>query len=232
MTRARLEAVAADTAAAEKLLHRCRSGGSRGGGCSGPGPWHLDAFYTRPMLGRGMTLILACSLVLPAGAAAQDRPDPDSPAGVEYELPLDQTRKDLSDDGPGGGEAGSGGGGGERGSGGGGGNADDGGSGGSGPAPLFGAGISRKASSGGSQSGGGAGPKRGEGSKTREQQSADGGGDASTDSDGSEPAVVQAGTADGGSTGLLIPGLVLLVVLAGGAMGLLLRRGLNGAGDS
>jgi len=172
------------------------------------------------MLGRGVTAILVASLVLPAGAAAQsNRPDPDSPAGVEYELPLDQTRKDLSDDGDGGG------GGGTDGS-----STDapgaSGGSDAGGAAPLFGAGISREASAEG---------------KGRGQSQPNGDGAAAGQGDGSPaddnagesgPAVAKASSSqDDGSTGLLLPGLALLVILAGGAMGLLLRRGLGSSGS-
>ncbi len=171
------------------------------------------------MLGRGVTAILVASLLLPAGAAAQsNRPDPDSPAGVEYELPLDQTRKDLSDDGDGGPGAG-------------GGDADGsapGASGGSeseGPAPLFGAGISRDGAAAG-----------GEGKKSSKGDRAEAGVEANLEfgedegsGDGRE--VSRASAGDDGSTGLLLPGLAVLVILAGGAMGLLLRRGLGSSGS-
>ena len=169
------------------------------------------------MLGRGITAILVGALLVPVGAAAQsDRPDPDSPAGVEYELPLDQTRKDLSDNGKrpesGGGENG----------------ASPGSAGGSdgGAAPLFGAGISREVASGGE--GGGQNPPDGgqtESGTEARAPSADG------EQGDSDPAVTKASTGDGGSTGLLLPGLVLLVILAGGAIGLLLRRGLGARGS-
>ena len=169
------------------------------------------------MVGRGISVILVVYLLVPAGAAAQsDRPDPDSPAGVEYELPLDQTRKDLSENGkeP---ESGGGGNGGSPGSAGGG----DGGA-----APLFGAGISREAASGGED--GGQNPS----SDDRTEPGTGGGGPSAGDEQrDSDPAVTKASTGDGGSTGLLLPGLVLLVILAGGAMGLLLRRGLGSRGS-
>ena len=170
------------------------------------------------MFGKGITAILVGALLVPAGAAAQsDRPDPDSPAGVEYELPLDQTRKDLSDNGKGP-ESGGGENGASPGSSGAGG--DD------GAAPLFGAGISREVASGGE--GGGQNPSDGDRNK-----SGGGAGGPSADGEegGSDPAVTKASTGDDGSTGLLLPGLVLLVILAGGAMGLLLRRGLGSRGS-
>ncbi len=45
-----------------------------------------------------VVMALTCALCLPTAAAAQERakPDPDSPAGVEYQLPLDQAREDAS----------------------------------------------------------------------------------------------------------------------------------------
>jgi len=52
---------------------------------------------------RPLVCALIAALVLPAAAVAQssDRPNPDSPAGVEYELPLDRAReKAAGDDGP------------------------------------------------------------------------------------------------------------------------------------
>jgi len=165
------------------------------------------------MLGRAITVVLASSLLLPAGAAAQsNRPDPDSPAGVEYELPLDQTRKDLSDDSRDGKSGGR-----ENGSSPG----ASGGSGGDGAAPLFGAGISRKAASGGGQE---------SSNGDRGEAGAGGGSSAGGDDGESGPAVAKASTGEDGSTGLLLPGLALLVILAGGAMGLLLRRGLGSRG--
>jgi len=168
------------------------------------------------MLGRGVTAILVASLLIPAGAAAQsNRPDPDSPAGVEYELPLDQTRKDLSDDGDGPRR-----GGGENGS-------DPGASGGGGAestTPLFGAGISREGASAG-------GEAPGDGSSGGDSGDGAGSPPDGEASDDSGSAVSRASTGDDGSTGILLPGLALLVILAGGAMGLLLRRGLGSSGS-
>ena len=170
------------------------------------------------MVGRGISVILAVHLLVPAGAVAQSEgPDPDSPAGVEYELPLDQTRKDLSDGGKG---PGSGGGDNGASPGSAGGDGDD------GAAPLFGAGISREAASGGE--GGGQNPS--DGGRTKSGTEA-GGPSADGEQGDSDPAVTKASTGDGGFTGLLLPGLVLLVILAGGAMGLLLRRGLGSRGS-
>ena len=52
-------------------------------------------------------VVVICALCLPAVAAGQERarPDPDSPAGVEYKLPLDQARDDAAGEGKGRGEA-------------------------------------------------------------------------------------------------------------------------------
>jgi len=165
-----------------------------------------------------------CALAMPSAAIAQsNRPDPDSPAGVEYELPLDQTREDLSDDG----------GGGDRGSRDGG---SPGGDGGSGAAPLFGAGIS-PAGSGGSGDDAGAGGENSTDQTQADDRNRGGGGATSGSSGGSAadesvgPGIAEAST-DTGGTGLLIPGIALAVLLAGGLIGLALRRGLGQAGDS
>ncbi len=164
---------------------------------------------------------VACALVAPLPASAQEpaRPDPDSPAGVEYQLPLDQARREASPNGGGGGGS-------EPPSGGGSGN----------PAPLFGAGISRD----GSQSGGGsdatADPDAGE--RAGAEQSGDradggatgaGGSDAAgPGADQSTPSLRTASAESGGvSTGLTLGGIALAVVVVGGALGLALRRGLR-----
>lgn len=145
--------------------------------------------------------VLACAcalaLIAPATAGAQTGPDPDSPAGVEYALPLDQARRDATgrSDGsprsrPGKPSA---------------------------AAPLFGAGITPvragKTGSAGEENGGGrragAGGSRGGGEV--------GGGS-------SRPARVALGADDAGSPTLTIAGIALAVLLAGGLLGLLLRR--------
>ena len=155
-----------------------------------------------------------CALAMPSAAIAQsNRPDPDSPAGVEYELPLDQTRKDLSDDG----------GGGDRGSRDGGSSA---GGGGSDSAPLFGAGIAP--GNGGSAGGSGDGADRG-GATAGARGGSSGDGEPGGKGASPQPAgptIAEARTgADSGGTGLLIPGIALAVLLAGGLIGLVLRRG-------
>lgn len=187
-------------------------------------PLGVPIFAT--MFRRGLIhLVVACALVAPSAAAAQEpvQVDPDSPAGVEYKLPLEQARRDAG---------GSGGGGGARGSGGG--SVD--------PAPLFGAGISAAGSQSDGSGGAGAageGGKRVDGEQSRDDGGGDaagGGGDAaggggSTAGPGAGESAPSAGTtADengGGSTGLILGGIALAVVVVGGALGLALRRGLR-----
>ena len=172
-------------------------------------------------------LALACALALPSTAVAQsDRPDPDSPAGVEYELPLDQTRKYLTRDDRGGRNGG------------------DGGQRNSGPAPLFGAGISRAGDSdahrdsleerGGSPGDGRGSAEDGGDSPDRDAASDDradsgttrGRSSGSDEADAADPALASLDSGDGsGSTGVVISGLVLAVLLAGAALGFFLRRG-------
>lgn len=168
---------------------------------------------------------VACALVAPPAATAQEpvQLDPDSPAGVEYQLPLDQARRDAAPDAGGGG--------------GGGGSGPDGGSGVI-PAPLFGAGITPEGPQDGD--GGGRGAEAtagdatrggGEDSKGRGDRGAAGSGrgDAAGPGAGqSTPSFSTAAAEDGGaSTGLTLGGIALAVVVVGGALGLVLRRGLG-----
>jgi hypothetical protein len=169
-------------------------------------------------------------------ASAQEpvQVDPDSPAGVEYKLPLEQARRDgAPDPGDGGGRPRSGGG-----SGGGAGS----------PAPLFGAGITRGGSQGGSD--GDAEGAPGEGDRVGGERSDRVGGEQSEDR--ADAGVTGAGGRDtagpgsgksgsfstaaaedgGGSTGLILGGIALAVVVLGGALGLALRRGLGSTADS
>lgn len=165
-----------------------------------------------------------CFLLLPAAAHGQGkRPDPNSPAGFEYQLPLEEARKNAAggggDDKPG--PAGA------RRS-------------GDRAAPLFGAGIAATPKGGDGAADGDGGSHTaatGDGAAT---QSA---GAGSTDDaggrksgDGSEgPKVAQASlpSADdgGGSPTLWIAGIVLAVLLLGALMGLFLRRGLGQPGS-
>lgn len=169
---------------------------------------------------------VACALVAPSAAAAQEpvQLDPDSPAGVEYQLPLDQARRDAAPDAGGGGPR------------------SDGGSGG--PAPLFGAGIAPDGSQDG-DAGGGDGTaddrdataddrKRSVGEQSRGSDDSGapgaGGGDAAGPG-ASQSAPSFSATADGGgaSNGLTLGGIALAVVVVGGGLGLALRRGLRTA---
>ncbi len=174
------------------------------------------------MFRRGLIyLVGACALLAPPAAVAQEgvQVDPDSPAGVEYKLPLEQARRDAA---PG---AGNGGGVGGPGAGGGSG----------GPAPLFGAGITRAGSQGGN--GGGTEVTPDDGDRAGGAQSEDradagvtGAGDRDVARPGSgESAASSSRSSDdgGGSTGLILAGIALAVVVIGGALGLALRRGLR-----
>ena len=158
-------------------------------------------------------LAVACVL-LPAAAQGQEakRPSPDSPAGVEYQLPLEQARKNAAGEGPG----------------------DSGASarrrGKARPAPLFGAGIAAaKANerSGDAEDGGAAGSGRGDGGSD---------GTSGGDRDRAESTAVGAATledalssgdGDDGSATLRIVGIALAVLLVGALLGLFLRRGLR-----
>ena len=162
------------------------------------------------VFGRGaIHLVIACALVAPPAAGAQEpvQVDPDSPAGVEYQLPLDQARSDGAAGGGGGSGPGSGGGSG-------------------GPVPLFGAGIARD----GSQSSGGGGeaaPDGGiRGGAGQSGDRADRGATGAGGGDGAGSGAVATGDG-GGWTGLILGGIALAVVVLGGALGLALRRGLR-----
>jgi hypothetical protein len=181
-------------------------------------PLGVPIFAT--MFRRGLIhLVVACALVAPSAAAAQEpvQVDPDSPAGVEYKLPLEQARRDAAPGADGGGV----------------GPRSGGGSGG--PAPLFGAGISAAGSQ--SDGSGGAGATGGDGNRADGEQSRDDGGGGAAGGGGSaagpgagESAPSAGTTADengGGSTGLILGGIALAVVVVGGALGLALRRGLR-----
>jgi len=158
-------------------------------------------------------------LLAPSVAVAQDRaiPEPDSPAGVEYQLPLDRAREEASDprdrDAPG-----------------------DGGSerdrGGSGPAPLFGTGISPRgqdSANADSQSGGG--PNNPDAGRRAGGDRADRGSGGSTgeasEADGEPSLGPTSASAASGSSDLALPGIALGVLLIGGLLGLALRRGMG-----
>ena len=157
------------------------------------------------MIRTGLFTVFAC-LILAAPAVAQEDGvfvDPDSPAGKEYAIPLEEARRH----GAGGGAPGAG-------------------------QPLFGAGIERAPSAtesgearggaGGSASGGGGGKARGngEGADNRSSSAND------SDQDFRRSAAVKA-AAGGSSDGLLTAAIVALVLAAGLLAGVALRRALG-----
>jgi len=153
-------------------------------------------------------VVVACALIAPPASSAQEpvQVDPDSPAGVEYQLPLEQARRD------------------------GGGPRSGGGSGG--PVPLFGAGITR----GGSQSSEGGGAEAADrGGGDESEDSGDLGAAGADGGDAAGPGAAESRQSfgatspenGGGSTGLILGGIALAVVVVGGALGLALRRGLR-----
>lgn len=162
-------------------------------------------------------ILVAVFAVLPTAAAGQagQRPDPDSPAGVEYQLPLEQARKNAARGDDGGGKRAGGGDPARRAAG-----------------PLFGAGIvARKAGrdradagSGDTQdgrngSGGDSSP-----SGAREDTGAGNGEDAIRRS------TVGGSDSDDSAT-WRTAGIALAVLLAGGLFGFGLRRGLGQSAD-
>jgi hypothetical protein len=162
---------------------------------------------------------VAISGGVPAGASAAEpgfTVDPQSPAGVEYQVPLDSAR------GQGGGGTGHGhhGGGGLGGSSGGGTSSGGGASGGGGSSAsspssnLFGAGIAPASGSAGSGSAGGNGSASGAGG-TNSGGGASGGGVRHL------PRALTA-SADYSSTGP-VAGIVVAILLVGGGLGLFLR---------
>lgn len=175
-------------------------------------------------------LVPALTLSAETPAMAQETPgyDPDSPAGVEYQLPLQRTRREATGQG-----------------------ADDRGGGGSKPAPLFGAGASAspgdttRSRQGGSapddssQSGGAdAESNRAGGTDASGSGRADGGEDGSGASgrskaeDGPGAPRAKETASKGEDEGPLQLGVAggVLVVLAGGAIGLAVRRRARGGG--
>lgn len=184
-----------------------------------------------------LAALLVAVAAVPDIASAQQQPDPDSPAGVEYALPLDRVRDQAREKKKQKGREGK-----------------PGRPGASKPAPLFGAGISKggsgaraaNASSGQSDGGGVAGGagsggngSSGSGSKgprsDRSDRQGPGGSDGSSAQAGREGArgaeSTVASVGDGDSqTGLLL-GVVAGVLALGGLLGLGLRRGFGRGGS-
>ena len=128
--------------------------------------------------------------------------DPDSPAGVEYAVPLDQARRDATGT-PGGGSAGT----------------DHG-------QPLFGVGIERASAGsgggGGAKGSGGSGPSAGTGGGSSGAGTQAGAGEAA--GNGASAAAIEVAASGGSSTGLLSAGIAVAVLLLGLLGGLGLRR--------
>ena len=159
----------------------------------------------------GLFTVFVC-LILAAPAVAQEDGvfvDPDSPAGKEYAIPLEEARRH----GAGGGAPGA-------------------------SQPLFGAGIERatqaveRASAGGgaggSASGGGAAKARGNGDNGKNGSNGNSG---SSEASGSDQAVQRSAAikaaAGGSSDGLITAAIVALVLAAGLLAGVALRRTLG-----
>ncbi len=168
-----------------------------GTGCGYGGPVQ----FGRPLCGSALVFLLWASPV-----AAQEpgvHVDPNSPAGKEYAIPIDQARRQAD-----------------------GGSSAKGSHGPSGSAALFGAGISAR----GGRSAGGSSGTRGTGDSAG---SSKGGADGSVKSGGAvsqgvkgasaRPAVA-ASTGSGSNATLLTAGLVAAVLLAGALLGLVLHR--------
>ncbi len=181
-------------------------------------PLGVPIFAT--MFRRGpINFAVACALLAPSAAAAQEgvQVDPDSPAGVEYKLPLEQARRDAAPGAAGGGV----------------GPRSGGGSGG--PAPLFGTGITPARARDGDD--GGARDTAVDGNRVGGERSDDrtdlgltgaGGRDTASPGGGESGSPFSSAAEDGGgSTGLILAAIALGVLVIGGALGLALRRGLG-----
>lgn len=158
-------------------------------------------------------------LLLPAVSQSQDELNPESPAGVEYQLPLEQARKNAGgDDSQGSGRRGK--------------RKDN-----RRTVALFGAGIVRDGDSGGEGDVGPAGGNGGRSSTSARDGDASGGARAQENARGgpTEPRVTHsslgAGESDDGSGSLQIVGIALAVLLLGGLLGFGLRRAFSGTSD-
>ena len=167
---------------------------------------------------RAFAALAALSVLLPSSAFGQTpkRPDPDTPAGVEYQLPLDQARKNVAPDGDAkprsGGDT----------------RAD--------AVPLFGAGIvartANKERDGQNGTGDGdPGTERGSEASTSGDGQAGDGEAADSGDPPTRKAAVGAGDAGDGGAMLRAGGIALAVLIAGGLLGLALRRGLRQSPD-
>ena len=171
---------------------------------------------------RPVALCAICSLLLPVAAQGQAgvQLDPNSPAGVEYQLPLEQARKNANGEGGGGERPGSG---------------ED-RAGGGGVASLFGAGIvpasARDGAADGEVGGAGVNGRASGGGAGGAEADVRGAGERSTPgSSAIRPAALDGVDEGGGSAGLRIAGIALAVLAAGALLGLALRRGLRQSGE-
>lgn len=177
-------------------------------------PWHAgipdagDPRRLQPLRRTALTSLLLLGLTLTPSAGAQERGvfvDPESPAGKEYAIPLEQARREAAG-GAGGREGGAGGS-------------------GSGAQPLFGVGIGRAkgaSASGGdgtAASGGADGSKRGGDGQAGGK--APGAGDLAPSARSS--AAIEAAASEGSDT-LLTAGIAAAVLGAGLLAGFGLRR--------
>jgi hypothetical protein len=154
--------------------------------------------FGRPVCGFALL-----GLILASPVAAQEpgvHVDPNSPAGKEYAIPIDQARRQAEGASAGNGSHGS-----------------------SGSAPLFGAGISSRAGGSSSSSGSGKSGAGAAGStKTRTEGSRKSDGARSA---GANARLAGAAAADTGSSAtFLTAAVVAAVLLAGGLIGLVLHR--------
>lgn len=150
--------------------------------------------FGRPLCGAALLLLLLASPV-----AAQEpgvHVDPNSPAGKEYAIPIDQARRQAE------GASGA-----------------NGGHGSSGSAGLFGAGISARGGRGGSGGGHSGGSAKGSGGSGTSGGAASQGAKRAS----ARPAIA-ASTGAGGNATLLTGGLVAAVLLAGALLGLFFHR--------
>ena len=162
---------------------------------------------------RPLALCAICFLLLPAAAAQgqASQLDPERPAALEYQLPLVQGRKNANPgdgNGPGGDRAGRG-----------------------GLASLFGAGIVPVKDDAGAQDSGGRGgaePVPGQGASGSDSgRRARGGRDTGSGAAAIKQGALGAPDEDQGSAGPRVAGIALTVLLVGGLLGLVLRRGLR-----
>ena len=153
--------------------------------------------------------VLVLAVAAPPALAQRDGVfvDPDSPAGVEYAVPLDQARSEAT------GTAG-------------GGSAPT-----DGDQPLFGVGIERSSSGsgggGGAKGSGGSGRSAGTGGGSPGGATPGGGNQAGAGEaggNGASAAALEAAASGGTSTGLLTAGIAVAVLLVGLLCGLGLRR--------